>query len=163
MSLALPDGAWGPVWPRPQRTAVFADAASEPVTVVRPAVSPPSTASPPRWLDPTLRRIRELFDLGRDWDRRGSAAVRGDALAFAYSMLSQVMAPTIAPPSIIPLGHGGVQLLWMSASAEIEVEVVQPNEIIIYHLDRTTGVEREWPATTEFSDLGDLLRSGFTR
>ena len=163
MSTALAEDAWRPVWPRLQRTAVFADAASEPVTVVRPTVSPPSTASVPRWLDPTLRRIQELFDLGRDWDRRGSAAVRGDALAFAYSMLSQAMAPTTAPPSIVPLGHGGVQLLWSSPSVEIEVEVVQPNEIIIYHLDRVAGTEREWQATTEFSDLADLLRSAFTR
>lgn len=163
MSIALAEDAWRPVWPRPQPTVVFADAVSEPVTVVRPAVGPPSTASPPQWLDPTLRRIRELFDLGRDWDRRGSAAVRTDALAFAYSMLSQVMAPTTAPPSIIPLSHGGVQLLWTNPSVEIEVEVVQPNEIIIYHLDRTAGVEHEWQATTEFSGLSDLLRSAFTR
>jgi hypothetical protein len=78
-------------------------------------------------------------------------------------MLSQVMAPTTAPPSIIPLSHGGVQLLWTNPSVEIEVEVVQPNEIIIYHLDRTAGVEHEWQATTEFSGLSDLLRSAFTR
>jgi len=78
-------------------------------------------------------------------------------------MLSEAMAPTTAPPSIVPLGHGGVQLLWSSPSVEIEVEVVQPNEIIIYHFDRAAGTEREWQATTEFSDLADLLRSAFTR
>src|SRR5690242_5324639 len=93
------------MWPRPQRSRVFADAVTEPVTVVSPEISPPGTASPPRWCDPTLRRIQELLALGRDWDRRGSAAVRMDVLAFAYSMLSEVMGPTTVPPSIIPLGH----------------------------------------------------------
>jgi hypothetical protein len=110
-----------------------------------------------------MRRVHELLALGKDWDHRGSAAVRVDVLAFAYSMLSQVMAPTTVPPSIIPLGHGGIQLLWTSPSIEVEVEVVQPNEIVVYQLDCVTGSESEWPATTEFSGLGDLLKSAFTR
>jgi hypothetical protein len=107
--------------------------------------------------------MQELLALGRDWDRRGSAAVRRDVLAFAYFMLSQIMAPTTAAPSIIPLGHGGVQLLWASPSIDVEVEVAQPNEIDVYQLDRATGTEDEWQARTEFSRLGDLLRSKFTR
>ena len=101
MSTALAEN----LWPQPQRALVFTDSVSEPVAVVRPVVSPQSTASPPQWLDPTLRRIQELLTLGRDWDRRGSAAVRTDVLAFAYSMLSQVMGPTTLAPSIVPLGQ----------------------------------------------------------
>lgn len=164
MSTALAEDLWRwHVWLQPQGALGFADAVSEPVTVVHPAVSPQSTASPPQWLDPTLRRMLELLALSRDWDRRGSAAVRVDVLAFACSMLSQVMAPTTAAPSIVPLGHGGVQLLWAGPTAEVEVEVSQPNEITIYHLDRATGAENEWQATTEFSGLGDLLRSAITR
>lgn len=164
MSAALAEDLWRrPAWPQPQRAVVFADAVSEPVTVVRPAVSPPSTASPPQWLEPTLRRMQELLALGRDWDRRGSAAVRVDVLAFAYSMLSEVTGPTTAPPSIVPLGHGGVQLLWSDPLTEIEVEIVRPNAIIVYQLDRATGAEYEWQATTEFSRLGGLLRSAVTR
>jgi hypothetical protein len=113
----------GDFWPRPswrqrQQTMVFADSVSEPVTVAPPVVSPPTTASLPLWLEPTLSRMRELSALGRDWDRRGSAAVRQDALQFAYSVLMEVMAPTTPAPSIVPLGHGGVQLLWKSPSAE---------------------------------------------
>jgi hypothetical protein len=158
----------GDFWPRPswrqrQQTMVFADSVSEPVTVAPPVVSPPTTASLPLWLEPTLSRMRELSALGRDWDRRGSAAVRQDALQFAYSVLMEVMAPTTPAPSIVPLGHGGVQLLWKSPSAEIEVEVVLPNNIIIYHLDRTNGAEDEQAATTEFSALARLLRSAFAR
>jgi hypothetical protein len=107
--------------------------------------------------------MQELLALGRDWDRRGSAAVRVDVLAFAYSMLNQVMGPTTVPPSIVPLGHGGVQLLWSSPSMEIEVEIARPNEIIVYQLDRATGTDYEWQATTEFSRLGGLLRSVITR
>jgi hypothetical protein len=77
-------------------------------------------------------------------------------------MLWQAMGHETAAPSIVPLGNGGVQLLWSGASAEIEVEVIRPNEIIIYYLDRRTGGDREWRAETEFSELADLLRAYFT-
>lgn len=106
--------------------------------------------------------MQELLGLGRDWDGRGSAAVRQDVLAFVYFMLNQVMAPTTAAPSIVPLGHGGVQLLWTNPSIEVEVEVSQPNEITVYKFERATGAEEEWQVTTELSGLGALLRSGFT-
>lgn len=154
-----------PTWPLPQRAEAFAfgDTVSERVIVPRPVMSPPTTASLPLWLEPTLSRMQELLALGQNWDRRGSAAVRVDAIEFAYSMLSEVMASTTAAPSIVPLGHGGVQLLWTSPSAEVEVEVVKPNTIIVYHLDRMTGEEKEWSATTELSGLARLLKSAFTR
>ena len=77
-------------------------------------------------------------------------------------MLWQVMAPTTAPPSIVPLGHGGVQLLWSNSAAELEVEVTRPQQIVIYHLDRTAGTEREWPTEIEFTALAELLRANFT-
>jgi hypothetical protein len=117
----------------------------------------------PEWVNVFQQRIAELHGLRRDWDGRGSAAVRPDALFFAYSVLGQSMAPATVAPSVIPLGHGGVQMVWSSADADVEVEVVQPNEVIIYHLDKASGTEREWHAATEFSDLSTLLRAVFTR
>lgn len=145
-----------------QRWTGFVNVDADPVPAARPLVSPQSTASRPQWFDRTLRRIVELFELGPNWDGRGSAAVNRDALSFALHMLWQTMGYATAGPSIVPLGNGGVQLLWSNALAEIEVEVIRPNEITIYYLDRQAGVEREWRAETEFSELADLLRSHFT-
>ena len=162
MTVALADFDLHPLWWRPQPVAAFDEAVTESVSVVRPTVSPASTASSPRWLDPTLERMLQISHLGLDWDGRGSAPVRRDALAFALDILGRAMAPSTTSPSIIPLGHGGVQLVWSNDAAELEVEVVQPNEIVIYYLDRRTGGEQEWDATTEFSSLATLLRSEFT-
>jgi hypothetical protein len=113
----------------------------------------------PTWTEQVVWRLGELWKLGNNWDNRGSAAVRRDALFFAYQMLWQTMPPAAPAPSIIPLGHGGVQLVWSNDVSEIEVEVVRPNDVIVYYLDRPSGDEWEKRTETEFSELADLLRT----
>jgi hypothetical protein len=161
MSVAAVDYDWRERRSPPQRWTGFVNADVDPVPAARPLVSPQSTASRPQWFEPTLRRIVELLELGPNWDGRGSAAVNRDALSFALHMLWQTMGYATAAPSMVPLGNGGVQLLWSNASAEIEVEVIRPNEIMIYYLNRQAGADREWRAETEFSELADLLRAHF--
>src|ERR1700730_10398101 len=139
----------------------FSQTVSEPVGYQRPEVSIPSTASQPKWVTPTEARMNELALLKNDWDRRGSAEVSIDALRFVANILGQVMPPTASPPAIAPLGHGGIQLLWHNDTADLEVEVVQPNEVIAYYLDKTTGQEEEISYTTEFPVITKILWSKF--
>ena len=82
---------------------------------------------------------------------------------FAYTMLAQAMGPRTVSPSIIPLGNGGVQLVWSTVTTDVEVEVVQPNQVIVYHCDRQSGTEEEWRTETEFSKLAAILRTSFMR
>jgi hypothetical protein len=148
-------------WMRPHFVAsLFSPARPDPIEAPEPQVSPPTTIGQPTWLFPVLESMSELLRLGDNWDARGSVAVRSDALSFAFAMLARVMPPSAPAPAIVPLGHGGVQLIWHGANGELEVEVVRPNEVVIYHLERT-GVEREWPATMDFSDLQSILWSDF--
>jgi hypothetical protein len=105
--------------------------------------------------------MRDLLKLKGDWDGRGSAEVSTDALAFAWSILNQIMPPTAPAPAIVPLGHGGVQLLWHNQKIDLEVEVVRPNEVVLYHLDKGTGQEEETLLTTDFSSITGILWSSF--
>jgi hypothetical protein len=139
----------------------FSQSVSDPVRLQSPQVSAPSTATTPRWLDPTILRLTELLDLPKNWDQRGSAAVRRDAASFTLTVLSQVMPPTAPAPAIIPLGHGGLQLLWSNARSDLEVEVLGPNDVVSYHLDKSSGTEDERVLTTEFSPIIDVLWSRF--
>jgi hypothetical protein len=124
--------------------------------------SQPSTSSEPLWLRPVLAQFTRLMALDDNWDQRGSAEVRHDVLSFAFrGVLPEIMPPTAPAPAVIPLGHGGVQLVWNTDRAEIEVEVIAPNEIIAYHFDKATGEESEEPLTNDFSALSSLMWSTF--
>jgi hypothetical protein len=148
-------------WENGQTAIALDQARTEPVRVNRPALSQTSTGLDADWLQPIQEKMTELLGLQYDWDGRQSAAVRTESLVFAYSMLAQSMVPRTIFPSIVPLGNGGVQLLWSNAIADVEVEVVQPNEVFVYHLDRLSGAEDEWRTETEFSKLAALLRTSF--
>jgi hypothetical protein len=122
------------------------------------AVSQPSTSLEPAWLRPILAQFARLLALDDNWDQRGSAEVRQDVLSFALrGVLPEIMPPTAPPPAVIPLGHGGIQLVWNTDTAEIEVEVIAPNEIVAYHFDKATGKESEEPLTNNFSTLSSLM------
>jgi hypothetical protein len=128
-----------------------------------PVVSPPTSESVPEWFFAVAEKIRELSTLESNWDGRGSAAVRSDVLAFAWGVLLNILPPGMPAPSIIPLGNGGVQLGWSGDTSEIEVEIPQPNEIEIYYQNRATGEELESAASSEFTELSQLLGSTFPR
>jgi hypothetical protein len=150
-------------WPAQLGVPVhFSQSTSDPVGYQRPEVSDPSSATRPKWVEPTVARLQELAPLLFNWDQRGSAEVSIDALRFALNILSQVMPATAPAPSIVPLGHGGVQLLWHNAVADLEVEVVRPNEVVAYFFDKRTGQENEWPLTTDFADITNILWNNFT-
>ncbi len=115
------------------------------------------------WLVPVVRRILELAHLRKDWDKRGSASVPVDTLVFVLVILEQIMPPDARAPSIVPLGHGGIQLLWHSSEAELEVEVVKPNELIAFYRDQHRDHEEEWPLSTDLSALEKIVRRDFRR
>src|SRR4029077_12491164 len=88
-----------------------------------------------------FQRVLQLASLGENWDGRGSSRVAPDTLAFVLVLLTQTMPPNAPAPGMIPLGKGGVQLVWHTVDAELEVEVVKPNDVYIYYLDCASGVE----------------------
>src|SRR5579859_6716769 len=110
---ALVDQFYEQRWKR--STSGFSLAVTDPVAVQRPQVSPASTAAQARWVGPFLERVQQLTALRSNWDGRGSAAVRSDALSFAATILQQIMPPQALSPDVVPLGHGGIQLVWNTA------------------------------------------------
>jgi hypothetical protein len=157
-ALALKYAQWGIA----SDTSRFSDTRTRPVRISVPEISERTTASVPTWFEPTLDRFLKLAQLQNDWDQRGSAQVRRDVLSFALrSVLPKILPPTAPPPAVIPLGHGGIQLVWNSKTAEIEVEVIAPYSVIAYHFDKASGQEREEQLTIDFSSLADLMWSTF--
>lgn len=140
----------------------FSDARTRPLHIPSPEISERTTTSVPTWFQPTLERFLELAELEGDWDQRGSAQVRRDVLSFALrSVLPKILPPTAPAPAAIPLGHGGIQLVWNTKTAEIEVEVIAPYAVVAYQFDKKTGQEKEEQLTMDFSDLAKLMWSIF--
>jgi hypothetical protein len=140
----------------------FSEARTRPLRIPAPEISERTTRSVPAWVQPTLDRFLELAELQGDWDQRGSAQVRLDVLSFALrSVLPKILPPIAPPPAVIPLGHGGIQLVWNAKSAEIEVEVIAPNSVIAYHFDKATGQEIEEQLTIDFSSVANRMWAAF--
>jgi hypothetical protein len=142
----------------------FSDARTRPLRIPAPEISERTTASIPAWFQPTLDRFLELAELQENWDQRGSAQVRREVLSFALrSVLPKILPPTAPAPAAIPLGHGGIQLVWNTDTAEIEVEVIAPYSVIAYQFDKITGQETEEQLTMNFSELAKLMWSKFAQ
>lgn len=121
------------------------------------------TSVQPPWQSTVVTRMLQLLTLKNNWDGRRSAAVRLEVLTFSLEMLSGIMMSNTIPPSIIPLGHGGIQLIWSNDQYELEVEVAAPPEVLIYFNNKGEGIEREFRAGTDYSELAELLKVMFTR
>lgn len=120
-------------------------------------LSPLSDVGRPSWQAKVRRRIEQLEPLKENWDARGSEAVNPDALIFAFAVLHRVMPPRGPAPEIHALGHGGVQLSWASPDAEIDLEVIAPNKLLVTYWDRAGGGEQEWSATNDVERLQSAL------
>jgi hypothetical protein len=155
----LGDDQWSPFFNSGNE---LAQSVVRPVQVSRPQLSAPSLANRSKWARATVDRLLALVPLKDNWDRRGSAAVRGDALSFAWTILAQVMPADGQTPVIVPLGNGGIQIEWSVPNVELEMEITRPFQISAFLYDRTNGEELEVPVDTENLDsLTQLLRQHF--
>ncbi|MBB4257303.1 hypothetical protein [Bradyrhizobium sp. CIR3A] len=134
----------------------------KPVVVARPQLTSPSVVHRSKWARTTVDRMMALASLRDDWDQRGSAAVRGDVLSFAWQMLSQIMPEDGKPPVIVPLGHGGVQIEWSSNGAELEVEISRPFQVSALLVEKGREHEAETDLPTDTWDrLTEVIREHF--
>lgn len=140
------------------RTEAFDRSQFLPVDIGAAAFTDPGL---PRWFGSLLPVMCDLARLRDNWDGRNSAAVRHDVLRFVASVLSRVMSPRIPAPSLVPLGNGGIQMIWGAVETEIEAEISRPNSVVLYLLDRQTTTESELELGPDFSALAAVLRAAF--
>jgi hypothetical protein len=139
----------------------FSQSNSLPV-ISRPEVS--SSAGEIEWFDAIRTTMLSLSMLREDnWDRRGSAAVRSDVIAYAWQILFQIMPLDGIAPNIVPLGHGGVQMEWRTRTADFEIEIVRPFEASAVYFD-ADGSENDIPiGPSDLDGIAVLLREKFRR
>jgi hypothetical protein len=140
-------------WPGSESVGRFAEAVADGVSIARPEVSAPTVDRQAPWMKPIRDKFGQLAKLRDDsWDGRGSAAVRIDVLKFAWTILSQIMPFDGVAPGIIPLGHGGIQLVWTAPGKELELEIARPHEITGSLFSTLNNNEQEIRADAEHLD-----------
>lgn len=134
----------------------------KPVIVARPQLSSPSLVHRSKWARPTIDRLMALAPLSDNWDQRGSAAVKGDVISFAWQLLAQIMPEDGLAPVVVPLGNGGVQLEWSANGAELEIEIARPFEIVALLVEIADGAESEMQLSSDdWDQLTDVVRKHF--
>ncbi len=75
------------------------------------------------WWPATAEELNELSLLPSDWDSYGSPPPDAAAITEAITLLWKVMEADTAPPGLVPLSDGGLQLEWSAADGSV-VEVI---------------------------------------
>jgi hypothetical protein len=105
----------------------------------------------PGWLRSTLRDFRRIDALGPGWDSYGAARPSRSIMLSALNFLGQHLSADTAPPTVVPLPDGGVQLEWHRAGADVEVTFESGAPPELYFADVATGLEWEGLPGTGFS------------
>ena len=85
---------------------------------------------PPRWLQPTIRRMLDLPWDDNNWNDDAKPA-DPNAVANLLILLASILDDAAPPPYIVPTWTGGVQAEWSEADIDLEIEV-DPNEAVAY-------------------------------
>lgn len=111
---------------------------------------PVPSGGPPSPLAGTLNRLREIEELGANWDSYGSEAPDRVAVEKARSLIREVNVESVnsargaaVPYSVVPLSGGGVQVEWRGDAATIEVEIGSEG-VLGYLLARGSEPSREF-------------------
>jgi hypothetical protein len=149
-------------WPFLAGGNELAPTISRSVAVTRPQLSSPTVVHRSAWARPTIDRFVTLASLKDNWDQRGSAAVRGDVLSFAWTILAQIMPSNGMVPNIVPLGNGGIQIEWSSHDSELDMEITRPFRLSAFFFDSGSGEEIETSINTDnLEGLAQLIQQHF--
>jgi hypothetical protein len=129
----------------PQHNATFPDTGElqHPTYASAPVPDPTTdcTYTPAYWLDKTLHDLRALAMLRPNWDSYGSPQIRSDLIAAAETFLLNLEFECVAPPFVVPIHGGAIQLEWHNGTHELEVEFVDPNNLAYLKVVRSHPID----------------------
>jgi hypothetical protein len=103
--------------------------------------------SRPIWERAVLLDLSRLMRLEPNWDTYGGKPLSPDIASYAFQLLRGLFGTLghQAPmPSIAPLAHGGVQLVWEQQGRYLEIEIRAPYKVgLLYEEPGSAPIERE--------------------
>ena len=112
-------------------------------TVRQPAAS---------WLRGAVAQVEELTALAANWDTYGAAPIAAGPATQAVKFLLDNAYSELAPPAVVPLSDGGVQLEWHRGGLDVEIafSTIEPG---VYIEDAETGESTETALNTAAATL----------
>lgn len=96
-----------------------------------------------RWFRPAVEQLGALLTLPPNWDSYGGRPTAQGCASQTISFLAQTFPAQVAPPWVVPLHDGGIQLEWHRGGVDVEV-VLSPEEGgHLYVADLAAGDEWE--------------------
>lgn len=96
----------------------------------------------PEWVQPTITAFMGIQKLSDNWDSYGGKKVSFDLIGQALSILGSTMEMNSPPPSVVPLGDGGLQLEWHRKQQDLEIVLTSDDVPKFYYQSRTGGASR---------------------
>jgi hypothetical protein len=94
-------------------------------------VSVPQSAA--ERMEAALARIKDLSNLGSDWDSYGGVPLQRDAVLHAVRLIAAILQNEKVPlPAIVPTSEGGLQLEWRRGRANLEMEVLPSQTVEVF-------------------------------
>ena len=79
------------------------------------------------WQSATIRKLVQLENLPRNWDRSGSPPPARTSIEASLNFIQIVSAlghENVTEPEVFPVPGGGIQLEWSTAGRQLEVEIL---------------------------------------
>lgn len=96
-----------------------------------------------RWFRPALEQLSTLLTLPPNWDSYGGRPTAQGCAEQAISFLARALPAGVAPPWVVPLGDGGLQLEWHRGGIDVEVALSPDDGQHLWLADSAAGVEWE--------------------
>lgn len=113
--------------------------------------------SAPRWLQAAAEQIDRLLRLEPGWDSYGALPVSSRAAAAALEVIQDLVSEAILPPSIVPMANGGIQLEWHASGMDLEIELMDRWNAVVYFCDLATEKELEANLGEKFSEVVEIV------
>lgn len=117
----------------------------------------PPVRTVPGWVRPTVEELVRIMQLLPNWDAYGAQPVQSVLVGRAVEILSRVMEENSPPPSIVPLGDGGLQMEWHLMGQDVEI-VVSADEPPTYYYRSETGNAEEGLPSAAYARLRSIIQ-----
>jgi hypothetical protein len=98
---------------------------------------------PVRWLTSALADVARIAELPQDWDGYGSAPLGMKEREHVTKLLSSIDNADVPAPNIVPISRGGIQIEWQHKARELELEIVEGSEDLMFLKVSSDGMMEE--------------------